>query len=449
MNLVTLLAVVFVAFSVADAFTTVAHDQRAKQKSIDHHSLHPPHLRNSVSAEDIPFWSYSGATVVTDNYIRLTPDKQSSIGMLWNTEPLDLPAWEIVMGFRVHSKAGFGADGMALWIVDDIPKEKGGLFGHPHEFHGVGVVFDTYDNDRYRDNPAVHVLYNGVGERKEFNTQSDFRGQSSGNCYFDFRNTPRPALATARIRYQDNTLQVFLSKNSEVEEVLCTTVHGIELVKGTYFLGVSAETGGISDNHDVHFLHTYPISGFEYDHDVYQHEPFSHGAESDQKHYWRAKTPEEEEAERRAKQEEEDKKREERDRVRREAEEHNAREAERRRLLALEKELQEMRKKASEQEAALHHIKEQAHHEQAQAPVHEVEEVQEHQAPEDDVQGATSEDVAEAAPLEQSAEEASQAPQAAPVEQPAVERARHTKPKQQPLKRPIGRGPLPPHRKAP
>ena len=34
---------------------------------------------------DIPFWEFRGTTVVTSSYVRLTPDRQSKMGNLWNT----------------------------------------------------------------------------------------------------------------------------------------------------------------------------------------------------------------------------------------------------------------------------------------------------------------------------------------------------------------------------
>ena len=34
---------------------------------------------------DIPFWEFGGSTVVTSSYVRLTPDRQSKRGVLWNT----------------------------------------------------------------------------------------------------------------------------------------------------------------------------------------------------------------------------------------------------------------------------------------------------------------------------------------------------------------------------
>lgn len=34
----------------------------------------------------IPYWDFMGSTLVTNDYIRLTPDEQSKNGALWNTE---------------------------------------------------------------------------------------------------------------------------------------------------------------------------------------------------------------------------------------------------------------------------------------------------------------------------------------------------------------------------
>lgn len=34
---------------------------------------------------DIPNWEFGGSTVVSSSYVRLTPDRQSKQGMLWNT----------------------------------------------------------------------------------------------------------------------------------------------------------------------------------------------------------------------------------------------------------------------------------------------------------------------------------------------------------------------------
>jgi mannose-binding lectin 2 len=33
----------------------------------------------------IPYWDFMGSTMVTNNYVRLTPDSQSKQGLLWNS----------------------------------------------------------------------------------------------------------------------------------------------------------------------------------------------------------------------------------------------------------------------------------------------------------------------------------------------------------------------------
>lgn len=33
----------------------------------------------------VPYWDFLGSTIVTSNYVRLTPDLQSKSGAIWNT----------------------------------------------------------------------------------------------------------------------------------------------------------------------------------------------------------------------------------------------------------------------------------------------------------------------------------------------------------------------------
>lgn len=37
------------------------------------------------SGMSVPFWDFLGSTIVTANYVRLTPDLQSKSGAIWNT----------------------------------------------------------------------------------------------------------------------------------------------------------------------------------------------------------------------------------------------------------------------------------------------------------------------------------------------------------------------------
>ena len=45
------------------------------------HSLVQPYQGQGM---ELPFWDFTGSTVVTNQYVRLTPDRQSKQGTIWN-----------------------------------------------------------------------------------------------------------------------------------------------------------------------------------------------------------------------------------------------------------------------------------------------------------------------------------------------------------------------------
>ncbi|EKG06816.1 lectin, putative [Trypanosoma cruzi] len=260
---------------------TAEQHHRTSERVIEHHSFSPPLLRNYYGEDELRHWAIGGTTVITDNYVRLTADRPGQVGHLWNTEPLDMPSFEIVVGFHLHGK-GTGADGFALWITTDRPSHNGPLMGRPMEFTGLGIIFDTYDNDGLRDNPAVYVLFNDETQRnRQYNTQKDFKGEYVGRCNYAYRQTSALP-STARIRYEVNTLQIFLSLDGERNELQCTTISDLRLPigKGGYYIGLSAETGDLTDSHDILFVHTMPIEGVSYDHDVYSRRTLNQEVES-------------------------------------------------------------------------------------------------------------------------------------------------------------------------
>jgi hypothetical protein len=71
------------------------------------------------------------------------------------------------------SRSSFGGDGFAFWLLhNEMDPSKGTalngpLFGLRSDFHGIGVAFDSYDNDGSRDNPSVFVLKNFPGRDGE------------------------------------------------------------------------------------------------------------------------------------------------------------------------------------------------------------------------------------------------------------------------------------------
>ncbi|CAG9570987.1 putative lectin [Leishmania major strain Friedlin] len=249
---------------------TPAQEHRGITAAIGHHSFAPPLLRQYYGDGEIPHWVISGSSVITDEYVRLTADQKSQTGHLWNTEPLDMDAFEVVVGFRVYRPmGGFGADGFGVWVAQP-PRYDGPLFGRPSTFNGFGVLFDSYDNDNRRDNPMVSLVYNDGSNTKHFDSENDFMGDSVASCVFDFREIPEPNMATMRMVYFKGELQVYLSRNSEAAETECLKVTRLPMPKGKAYLSLSAQTGGVSEIHDILFVHLSPLAEAKYDHDVQQ-----------------------------------------------------------------------------------------------------------------------------------------------------------------------------------
>ena len=259
---------------------------------IKHHSFHPP-LVAHVFTIGLPFWEFGGDAVLTDAYLRLTPDSPSRSGYAWNLEPLRLNAWELTIGFHVHSKSAIGADGFALWFVDKVSRNGGPLFGHPAKFRGVGVLFDTFDNDGQRDNPSLNVVSNDGEQDFEYHKHNDFKSASLASCRLDYHNPQVHRVPAVRLKYEERTLSIYVDWGlRDGSEELCAVANNIDIPSG-YYIGLTAETGGFTDTHDIYFVNTRPVGGVEYDHDIYLPKAFDHGSDRQEKDFWRQRSPEE------------------------------------------------------------------------------------------------------------------------------------------------------------
>lgn len=81
------------------------------------HSLVKPYQGSGFG---VPNWDFQGSTMVTSNYIRLTPDQRSKQGAIWNKVPCRVRNWEVQLQFKVTgtTKDLFG-DGFAFWYARD------------------------------------------------------------------------------------------------------------------------------------------------------------------------------------------------------------------------------------------------------------------------------------------------------------------------------------------
>lgn len=194
---------------------------------------------------------------MTNNYVRLTSDRQSQRGAIWNTVPCKLRDWELHVHFHVHGNAEelFG-DGLAFWYT----KHRlilGPVFGGKDYFTGLGVFMDTYANQNGPHNHG-HPYISAMVSNGTFHYDHDRDGTHTAldGCEASFRHAKHETFIA--VRYERNRLMVSIDIDGENKWKPCFTVDGVRLPTG-YFFGASAATGDLSDNHDIILMRVYDI----------------------------------------------------------------------------------------------------------------------------------------------------------------------------------------------
>ncbi|XP_018576972.1 vesicular integral-membrane protein VIP36 [Anoplophora glabripennis] len=210
------------------------------------HSLIKPYYGSGL---DIPFWQFTGTTIVTPNYIRLTDDTQSKRGAIWNTVPVNVRNWEMQAHFKVHGKGKdlFG-DGFAIWYAKE-PLIEGPVFGSKDYFQGLAIILDTYSNHNGPHNhqhPYISAMVNN-GSLTYDHDRDGTHTQLAG-CEAKFRNVDHDTHIA--IRYEKDVLTVSTDLENKAAWKECFQVKGVRLPTG-YHIGLSATTGDLSDNHDI------------------------------------------------------------------------------------------------------------------------------------------------------------------------------------------------------
>ena len=119
----------------------------------------------------------------------------------------------------------------------------GPVFGSNDYWTGLGVMFDSFDNDNMKNNPYVSVMIND-GTRS-YDHQTDGTQQILTGCQRDFRNKPFPV--HVKVEYSKNVLTVSMTDGLTAQHrfELCMRAENIFLPRNGYF-GVSAATGALA-----------------------------------------------------------------------------------------------------------------------------------------------------------------------------------------------------------
>ncbi|KAK3375183.1 concanavalin A-like lectin/glucanase domain-containing protein [Podospora didyma] len=222
-------------------------DGTVKSIGLRTHTLVQPYLDSDMQSR---WYDFGGDTIIrTDQYIRLTTDHPSQSGWLYSRVPLTATNWEIEVEFKIHGKNQLYGDGFAMWLTKDRGKQ-GPVFGNADNFEGLGIFFDTYKNNR----PGVVFPYvmAMVGDGKTtYDKDTDGKSTEFAGC--SARGIRHASIPTKfRLTYfQDKYLKLELQYKTEDEWTLCFETNEPPAIPQVAYLGFSAETGELSDNHDI------------------------------------------------------------------------------------------------------------------------------------------------------------------------------------------------------
>ncbi|NXV95758.1 LMAN1 protein, partial [Calonectris borealis] len=219
------------------------------------YSFKGPHL---VQADGtVPFWVHTGNAIPSADQIRITTSLKSQRGSVWTKNKSIFEYWEVEVTFRVTGRGRIGADGLAIWFTEEQGLE-GPVFGAADKWNGVGIFFDSFDNDGKKNNPGVIVV--GNNGKLLYDHQNDGSTQALASCQRDFRNKPYPV--RVKITYYQKTLTVLINNGftpDKEDYEFCAKVEDMVLPSQGYF-GISAATGGLADDHDVLSFLTFQLT---------------------------------------------------------------------------------------------------------------------------------------------------------------------------------------------
>ncbi|KAL0965900.1 hypothetical protein UPYG_G00287490 [Umbra pygmaea] len=221
-------------------------DERPHRRFEYKYSFKGPHL--SQADGSIPFWVHSGNAIPSADQVRITPSLRSQKGSVWSKNTVNFDNWEVEVTFRVSGRGRMGADGLAIWFTT-AQGTDGPVYGAADRWNGIGIFFDSFDNDGKKNNPAVLVV--GNNGNLVYDHPNDGSTQALGTCLRDFRNKPYPV--KAKITYYMKTLTVLINNGftpDREDYEFCIKVDNMVIPKAGYF-GISAATGGLADDHDV------------------------------------------------------------------------------------------------------------------------------------------------------------------------------------------------------
>lgn len=136
-----------------------------------------------------------------------------------------------------------------MWLTKQRATQ-GDVFGSVDRFEGLGIFFDTYKNNRPGTVFPYVMAMVGDGQ-KPYDKSNDGKDNEFMGCSArGIRNAGTPTKAKLTY-FQDRSLKLELQYKNEESWELCFETNEPPTIPSVAYLGFSAETGELSDNHDI------------------------------------------------------------------------------------------------------------------------------------------------------------------------------------------------------
>ncbi|MCJ1426628.1 hypothetical protein MMC29_004531 [Sticta canariensis] len=160
----------------------------------------------------------------------------------------------IEVTFQIHGAGNLHGDGMAIWITKQRAT-PGPVFGSTDKFEGLGIFIDTYKNAR----PGLvfpYVMAMLGNSSTTYDKDHDGSANELAGCSARGIRTASIPTKMRLTYFQEQSLNVELQYQVADEWTDCFETGPLKIPSLVY-LGFSAETGELHDNHDILAVETW------------------------------------------------------------------------------------------------------------------------------------------------------------------------------------------------
>lgn len=239
-------------------------------KHYQHHSFYGPFNNiNTLGMRTLEGWRFGGDAQLFSNYLRLTPDVDDKKGHVWNLKPILTDHFTSTVRFRISGSAkSFFGDGIGIWFSDQKRYKEGPIHGFTNTFLGFGVLLDTFRNQG-SPHKDIRVIFS------DGQTPVDMENPNAIGCDASYRLWEKrddfsvTSHSAIRIQLKNNKLSIFLDLQAKDEWKPCIEDYQLPFSDGWalkdtrgVFMGLTAITGDLHDNHDILGVITSDHDGF-------------------------------------------------------------------------------------------------------------------------------------------------------------------------------------------